>query len=293
MIIPTMWVFESYSAVFSKQLSLLPIEHRYGNPFEIASFYDMHEVEADELNDKSKARIEGAASKATTSPTLLYNMKAVADYGIEIATGTDAGNIGVLHGPSLFHEFQLMKKAGLTDEQILKAATVNGAKLLNHYDKYGSIEEGKEADFVLLNSNPLDDINNTQDIDLVCKSGTCYVPEALVVPTTVELAQMQLNGYNERNIEAFLFPYAEDVEVYMFPSELLYKGKDQMRENYTEYFKKAGASLHCKLVDRLIYNKYVFDKELVTTGIKGREEFSGQAIYEMKNDKIIKVWFIK
>ncbi len=107
------------------------------------------------------------------------------------------------------------------------------------------------------------------------------------------LAQLQLDGYNTRDIEKFLSAYSENVEVYMFPNELLYKGKETMRKNYTEYFKKAGEELYCNLDDRLVYQNYVFDKESITTAIPGREKFTGQAIYETKNDKIVKIWFIK
>ncbi len=107
------------------------------------------------------------------------------------------------------------------------------------------------------------------------------------------LAQLQLDGYNTRDIEKFLSAYSENVEIYLFPNELLYTGKEAMRKNYTEYFKKAGEELYCNLDDRLVYQNFVFDKESITTAIPGRESFTGQAIYETKNGEIIRIWFIK
>ena len=77
-----------------------------------------------------------------------------------------------------------------------------------------------------------------------------------------------------------------------FPNDLQYTGKEEMRKLYTDFFKRAG-KLHCQIQNRIVYGKYVMDKELVTTSIEGRESFEGQAIYEVKDGKIIKVWFMR
>ncbi len=44
------------------------------------------------------------------------------------------------------------------------------------------------------------------------------------------LVQKQVNGYNARNIDAFLEPYSEEIELYMFPNQLISKGKEAMRK---------------------------------------------------------------
>lgn len=54
---------------------------------------------------------------------------------------------------------------------VLKAATVNSAVKLNMQGRIGSLADGKDADFVILNSNPLDDIHNTTDIWRVVRCG--------------------------------------------------------------------------------------------------------------------------
>ncbi|MBT3300878.1 MAG: SnoaL-like domain-containing protein [Bacteroidetes bacterium] len=107
-----------------------------------------------------------------------------------------------------------------------------------------------------------------------------------------DLAQAQLVAYNNKDLEAFLAVYSNDIEIYYFPNELIYSGKDEMRKVYSEFFSKAG-DLHCKLVNRITYGNYVMDREYVTTSIPGREVIEGQAIYEVKDGKIIKVWFMK
>ena len=58
----------------------------------------------------------------------LKNLKTLEDAGVTIAAGTDAGNIGTIHGPALFREFRLMREAGLTPMQILQCTTANAAR---------------------------------------------------------------------------------------------------------------------------------------------------------------------
>jgi imidazolonepropionase-like amidohydrolase len=113
-----------------------------------------------------------------TYDVALKNLKTLQDAGITIAAGTDAGNIGTIHGPALFREFQLMKEAGLTPAQILQSTTANAAKTFGGETgaKIGAIEPGKFADLVILKSNPLDDIAHTSDIETVMKNGVLYPP---------------------------------------------------------------------------------------------------------------------
>jgi imidazolonepropionase-like amidohydrolase len=109
-------------------------------------------------------------------------LKRLEDAGITIAAGTDAGNIGTIHGPALFREFQLMKEAGLTPMQILQCATANAAKLFGGETgaHIGKIENGYFADLVILKSNPLDDIAHASDIDTVIKNGVAYRADSIL-----------------------------------------------------------------------------------------------------------------
>ena len=93
-----------------------------------------------------------------------------------LKTLEDAGNIGTIHSPALFREFQLMKEAGLTPMQILQCATANAAKLFGGETgaHIGVIDKGNFADLVVLKSNPVDDIAHASDIDSVMKNGILY-----------------------------------------------------------------------------------------------------------------------
>ena len=77
---------------------------------------------------------------------------------------------------------ELMKEAGLTPMQILQCATTNAAKLFGGETgaHIGKIEDGSSADLVILNSNPLDDIKNTSDIDTVIKNGVVYPVDSIL-----------------------------------------------------------------------------------------------------------------
>jgi imidazolonepropionase-like amidohydrolase len=74
---------------------------------------------------------------------------------------------------------ELMVKAGLTPYEVLRAATVNAAKYLDEYEKAGTIEVGKRADFVLLGANPLEHIQNAADVRGVLTHGKWYSAEDL------------------------------------------------------------------------------------------------------------------
>jgi imidazolonepropionase-like amidohydrolase len=96
--------------------------------------------------------------------------------------GTDAGNVGTLHGPSVFREMALMAEAGLTPLQVLRSATLNGAKAMRMGDRLGVIATGQLADLVILDADPLADVANLSHAVEVMKDGKLFSPEVLVRP---------------------------------------------------------------------------------------------------------------
>ncbi len=91
-------------------------------------------------------------------------IKVFKEAGIPIVAGTDAGSSGVIWGFSLHDELQLLVEAGLTPKEALTSATRLPAIWLGIDSKIGTIEAGKFADLILLDSNPLEDIRNTRKI---------------------------------------------------------------------------------------------------------------------------------
>src|SRR5436305_2771515 len=129
---PTLVVFERYGRTFANKLNLTPEEKAWGNPEVIASL-DVTKIPSDKLPERIKTALskpdEALDRIKKTYDVAFKNLKTLDDAGVTIAAGTGAGNIGTIHAPALFREFQLMKEAGLTPMQILQSATWNAAQL--------------------------------------------------------------------------------------------------------------------------------------------------------------------
>ena len=104
-------------------------------------------------------------------PKVLQMTKRLYDHGVRIMSGTDIPNFGLIPGISLHHELELLVKAGIDPLNVIKIATSNGALALGIYDMVGTIQDGKQADMVILTANPLDDISNTRKIYAVIDDG--------------------------------------------------------------------------------------------------------------------------
>lgn len=99
--------------------------------------------------------------------------------GVPLLAGTDSPLFTMAPGQALHLELQAMVQAGLSPLAALQTATVNPAKFLEIEDDLGSIAEGKFADLLLLNKDPLDDISNTLAIDSVLTRGRHLNRQAL------------------------------------------------------------------------------------------------------------------
>lgn len=102
---------------------------------------------------------------------LLRIVKALDDEGIKLVVGSDAGTLFLPPGISTHRELELMVQAGMSPEAVLKAGTINAAETLGIDDHYGTIEIGKIADLVLVESNPLENIGALKQPKSVIKSG--------------------------------------------------------------------------------------------------------------------------
>jgi len=98
--------------------------------------------------------------------------------GVRFMTGTDTPGAYLYPGFSLHDELALFVQAGFTTFEALQAATRNPAEYLNRLNELGTVEKGKLADLVLLEANPLEDINNTKKIAAVVFDGRYLSREA-------------------------------------------------------------------------------------------------------------------
>jgi hypothetical protein len=93
--------------------------------------------------------------------------------GVVILAGTDAGFLNSFNYPGLgmHDELAIMVKYGLTPQQALICSIINGPEFFNQSKLYGAVAKQKNADLLILNANPLLDINNTKKIDAVINKG--------------------------------------------------------------------------------------------------------------------------
>lgn len=94
----------------------------------------------------------------------LQNLKKVYEAGIPIAVGTDAGNPGTVHGPSIYEEMEAMQRAGISPEDLIVMGTQNGAKAMQREEDFGTLESGKMANLIILEEDPTKDIANMRSI---------------------------------------------------------------------------------------------------------------------------------
>ena len=109
----------------------------------------------------------------------LRQLNAAHHAGVKFLAGTDATSTFPVHGFSLHDELALFVQAGLAPMEALQTATLNPAKFLGLTDSLGTVEKGKLADLVLLDANPLGDINNPKKIAAVIINGRYLRRETL------------------------------------------------------------------------------------------------------------------
>jgi imidazolonepropionase-like amidohydrolase len=103
----------------------------------------------------------------------LENLRRVHQAGIPIAMGTDAGNPGTFHGPSVYAEVEAMQAAGIESSELIVMATRNGARAMGRED-FGVLLEGKLADLIVVAGNPLEDVKHLRGITHVMREGRLF-----------------------------------------------------------------------------------------------------------------------
>lgn len=110
--------------------------------------------------------------------------------GVDIATGTDGFSPWQDPYLSVHTEMELLQEAGMTPLQVIRSATLVGAKVIGREDEMGTIEAGKLANLVFVEENPAKDISNIRTVSLVVKRGELY-PRTDYVDITEEEARQR------------------------------------------------------------------------------------------------------
>lgn len=169
-IIPTLTVREGYADV---ALGRSP-SARY--PLECVDAVTRAKLER-VIPESRRARLEAVVRAGTWErqrQMIDANLRKLRDAGIPIAMGTDAGNPGTAHGPSIYREMEAMQAAGMTARAVLESATMIAARAMGRETDLGSIELGKHADLVVFDADPSANITNARSVRMVMRGGALY-----------------------------------------------------------------------------------------------------------------------
>lgn len=109
-------------------------------------------------------------------PKVLELAKRFYDAGVQLSIGTD----GTGGGPSFVRELELHVQAGIPASEVLRLATSGAAERLGMADERGALAPGFEADIVFLSADPLENIANVRDVDVVVQNGRAYRARDLI-----------------------------------------------------------------------------------------------------------------
>jgi imidazolonepropionase-like amidohydrolase len=111
------------------------------------------------------------------------SLRYLKEAGVTLVVGTDSGNWPLFpyyfHGPTTWRELRLLAEAGLSPQEILRAATISPAKMLGLADRIGTVEVGKLADLVVLREDPLVDVERAmRSLQYTIRAGVAHTPDA-------------------------------------------------------------------------------------------------------------------
>ncbi len=120
------------------------------------------------LSSELEINTDNEKQYAASSQALLKMTKKLFDAGVRIVAGTDA-----IAGYTLHRELELYALAGIPNNDVLKIATVNSARIAGQKN-VGTVELGQDADLILIDGNPLEDINAIRKVALIVKGSQLF-----------------------------------------------------------------------------------------------------------------------
>lgn len=171
-VVPTLTVLEGYADVY---LGTSPAK-RY--PLDCVDPGTRRRLET-ALPESVRLRSPAMAARvqarvARSAVTSAENLRRLYAAHVPIAAGTDAGNPGTAHGPSIYRELEAMQAAGMAPADVFASATIVAARAMRLESETGSIERGKRADIVVFGADPSADARNMRAVRYVIRNGALY-----------------------------------------------------------------------------------------------------------------------
>ena len=124
-----------------------------------------------EIGEEGGLDLEAVKKTKESTARHMESFKNAIKHNVKIGMGTDAGTPFCEHGNGYVGEMKLMVKGGYTPMEAIVAATKVSSEILGINEKYGTLEEGKIADFIVLDENPLNNLDILYNIRNVYKNG--------------------------------------------------------------------------------------------------------------------------
>lgn len=139
------------------------------------------------------------------------SLKKLADKGVKINLGAH----GQLQGLGAHWELWMIQQGGMSNHEALKCATINGAQYLGLDHQIGSLKEGKLADFIIMDKNPLEDIRNSETVRYTIINGRMYDCDTMNEIGNYDNKRDKF--YFEMEGSGNAYPYFQETNSHMMP----------------------------------------------------------------------------
>ncbi|HET8736308.1 MAG TPA: amidohydrolase family protein [Pricia sp.] len=180
-IVPTQSLFTKWFAPTDADSMLALPEMKYMPPETLEDWKRRKEESTGEGSDFDKQQWEKFDS---IRKQLIQKLS---ENGHGILLGSDAPQLFNVPGFSIHKEMQDMKNAGMSNLEVIQSGTINPAIYFNMEDTFGQIEEGLDADLILIDANPLEDLGALAQISGVMRRGK-WIPKAEIDKTLKKIA---------------------------------------------------------------------------------------------------------
>ncbi len=159
-VIPTLAVWQSVELIYRKQSLVGPLEQEILRTSVLKDMSRVTQGDAPFPGNMHKWAQEVAEHRADR----IQNVHKLASAGVEILVGSDSPNAGIAAGAGLHRELDQLSQAGMSNADILVAATWKNSRFLDPNATFGAVKVGYQADLILVEGDPVQNLDNVHRI---------------------------------------------------------------------------------------------------------------------------------